>query len=105
MSKRKRKPKSPSLSALLTLLELRQAVTQHCTALRSVVLLMQDNKPTAAMARLEGAVAALEQTIRGQCCEFSMPCPMCGRPQGLEAWVDRQQCSACGQFLDATASE
>ncbi len=55
---------SPSLSELLSLLEIKQALTKHCTSLKSIVDLMRADKPAAAMARLEGAVAALEQTLR-----------------------------------------
>ena len=95
--------KHPSLAALTDLLELKQAITHHCTAIRATVLLLEQGKTEAAAARLEGAVASLEQALRGQCSSFSMPCPSCGSEQGLEAWVDARKCGSCGEYLDATA--
>ena len=104
--KRKSKPSpKPDLAALLDLLELKKAVSQHCTALKATILLMEQGKSESARARLEGAVAGLEQVIRCQCQQLKMPCPGCGSDQGLEAWVDSHTCVACGHYLDPAGQD
>lgn len=83
----------------LQLIELRHATIAHCAALRQVIDLLNKGNAVAAIARLDGAVMALEQVCRGQVVRVTMPCPDCGAEQDVEAWVDRRRCGACGLDL------
>jgi hypothetical protein len=96
----KRKKRQVDPNEVLLLLELRMASIQHCTALRSVILLLEQGKTEAAIARLEGAVASLHATVRSQCAGQKMACPNCGSEQDVVAWVDDGKCDICGEALE-----
>lgn len=96
---KKPKRQNVNLDALLATLELKRGIEQHCLALRATISLLEADKKPAAIARLEGAVSALEAVVRGQCAGLTMPCPTCQQPQNVTAWVDAHKCDACGSEL------
>lgn len=90
---------------VLALLELRCAIISHCNALKAVTELLEQDKKAAAVARLEGAVASLQATVRGQCAGQMMKCPQCGLDQAVVTWADEQRCQACGEPFIADDEE
>jgi hypothetical protein len=94
MSKRN-KPQSVNWRLVLDLLELRQAVSLHCTALKGVIALLEVNNRTAAIARLDGAVSVLMEACFGLVADLTIPCPSCGSEQGVRAWCEDHKCGAC----------
>lgn len=84
----------------LKLIELQCAVIAHCTALRHVIALWQDGKIDAAIARLEGAVTALDATSRGQVAGVSMKCDVCGESSALVDWAVEGVCPKCNAGAD-----
>lgn len=101
MAKRKRKPEVDTFAFL----ELQLAVIQHCQALKAITELLERDQKTAAVARLDGAVAALHAVVRGQCAGKTMKCPACGTEQDVVAWVDDRKCNICGEELDLPAAQ
>lgn len=84
----------------LDLMELRLALMQHATSLRAVINLLLAGKTEGAIARLDGAVTALEATCRAQVGGITMRCPQCDAEQDVVAWVDNGKCNACGTPLE-----
>ena len=96
----RRKKKKPSIVDMaLQWLELHQAISLHCTAIRATVQLWESGNQKAAQARLEGALAALEGTIRSQAATCTIACPECQSDEGVKAWVYDHKCGACGAYL------
>jgi hypothetical protein len=83
----------------LQLIELQVTVIQHCHALKRVVRLLQEKKIPAAVAAIEGAVVALEASLRSQASGEMMMCPACGTHKEVIQWVDESTCDQCGQRL------
>lgn len=101
MPKRKPKPRNDGLK----LLELQCATIAHCAALREVADLLTAGNKDAAVARLDGAVAALHATIRGQAAGVTRACSACGHSQSVVEWVDDGRCDNCGEPLEMPGAE
>lgn len=86
---------------LMQLIELRMAVLTHCQAVKAACDLYAAGNPNGAIARLEGAVAALETSCRGMVIGSVMKCPTCGEKSELAQWADLGVCPQCGADLDA----
>ena len=99
MSKQRKKPERDRLDVLAHL-ELQMGIIQHCQAMRSIVELLERDQTAAAIARLDGAVAALHALVRGQCAGKTMECPACKSSQDVVAWVDDGRCNNCGEVLE-----
>lgn len=100
MARRKKDKHPPDKHMVLKFLELQCAVIQHCQALKAVTQMLLDDQKAAAVARLDGAVTALQATVRGQCIGQTMNCPACGSEQDVVAWVDDRKCHVCGEELE-----
>lgn len=95
----KRKKRQVSENTTIKFVELQCAVLSHCQALKAVTSLLIEGRIEAAVARLDGAVAAMQAVVRGQCAGESMKCPDCGSEQDVVAWVDDKKCNVCGADL------
>ena len=81
----------------LKIIEQSCAIIQHMIALREVVRFMEEKNYEAAMARLEGSLAALEAMTKGTVVGLKLTCDRCGDASEVSDWAVDGVCPKCGR--------